>query len=167
MKTTSLFKAVALVAIMVASVLNSEVKAQDGFITNQVMNGELVASKTIFKQEGSSLQRHMQYTFTYDDQNRLISKEASKWDGAKDEWVPYFKMTYQYSDNEITMNYARWNESHKAYDEAVQKSVYELNDANMPTAYKAYKQDNKNKSDWTLVNHKQMDFTTNLLAIAK
>lgn len=45
MKTTSLFKAVALVAIMVASVLNSEVKAQDGFITNQVMNGELVASK--------------------------------------------------------------------------------------------------------------------------
>lgn len=126
MKTTSLFKAVALVAIMVASVLNSEVKAQDGFITNQVMNGELVASKTIFKQEGSYLQRHMQYTFTYDDQNRLISKEASKWDGAKDAWVPYFKMTYQYSDNEITMNYARWNESHKAYDEAVQKSVYEL-----------------------------------------
>lgn len=45
MKTTSLFKAVALVAIMIASVLNSEVKAQDGFITNQVMNGELVASK--------------------------------------------------------------------------------------------------------------------------
>ena len=101
MKTTSLFKAVALVAIMIASVLNSEVKAQDGFITNQVMNGELVASKTIFKKDGSYLQRHMQYTFAYDDQNRLISKEASKWDGAKDEWVPYFKMTYQYSDNEI------------------------------------------------------------------
>ena len=53
MKTTSLFKAVALVAIMIASVLNSEVKAQDGFITNQVMNGELVASKTIFKKDGS------------------------------------------------------------------------------------------------------------------
>ena len=159
MKTTSLFKAVALVAIMIASVLNSEVKAQDGFITNQVMNGELVASKTIFKK------LHMQYTFSYDDQNRLISKEASKWDGAKDEWVPYFKMTYQYSDNEIIMNYGRWNESHKAFDEAIQKSVYELNDANMPTAYKAYKQDNK--SDWTLVDHKQMDFTTNLLAIAK
>lgn len=90
MKTTSLFKAVALVAIMIASVLNSEVKAQDGFITNQVMNGELVASKTIFKKDGSYLQRH---------------------------------------------------------------------------TYKAYKQDNK--SDWTLVDHKQMDFTTNLLAIAK
>ena len=76
MKTTSLFKAVALVAIMVASVLNSEVKAQDGFITNQVMNGELVASKTIFKQEGSYLQRHMQYTFTYDNQNKSSFNRA-------------------------------------------------------------------------------------------
>lgn len=140
MKTTSVLKAVAMVAMMVASVLNSEVKAQDGFITNQVMNGELVASKTIFKQEGSYLQRHIQYIFTYDDSNRLISKEASKWDGAKDEWVPYFKMTYQYGDNQITMNYARWNESHKAYDADVQESVYELNEKNMPTAYKAYKQ---------------------------
>lgn len=167
MKTSSLFKAVAMVAIMVASVLNSEVKAQDGFITNQVMNGELVASKTIFKQDGSFLHRHMQYTFTYDDQNRLVSKEASKWDGSADKWVPYFKMTYQYSENEIIMNYGRWNASRKAFDEAVQKSVYELNDENMPTAYKAYKQENKSNSDWTLVNHNRMDHTTNLLAIAK
>lgn len=167
MKTTSLFKAVAMVAIMVASVLNSEVKAQDGFITNQVMNGELIASKTIFKKDGAQLYRHMQYTFTYDDQNRLVGKEATKWNSSKDEWVPYFKMTYQYNADEIIMNYARWNESHKAYDKNVQKSVYALNDENMPTAYKAYKQDNKNKSDWTLVNHQQMNHTTNLLAIAK
>ena len=48
-------------------------------MNSSILNGELVASKTIFKQEGSNLQRHMQYTFTYDDQNRLISKEASKW----------------------------------------------------------------------------------------
>ena len=152
MKTTSLFKAVALVTLMITGVLNAEVKAQEGFITNKVMNGELVASKTIFKQEGSCLHQYMQYTFAYDDQNRLVSKEASKWDGAKGAWVPYFKITFQYSDNEITTNYARWNKSHKAYDEAVQKNVYELNDENMPTVYKTYK---------------QMDSTTNLLAIAK
>lgn len=167
MKTSSLFKAVAMVAIMVASVLNSEVKAQDGFITNQVMNGELVASKTIFKQDGSFLRRHIQYTFTYDDQNRLVGKEASKWDGASDKWVPYFKMTYQYGENEIIMNYGRWNASRKAFDEAVQKSVYELNEENMPTAYKAYKQDSNSKSDLTLVNHNRMDLTRRLLAIAK
>ena len=152
MKTTSLFKAVALVTLMIASVLNSEIKAQDEFITNKVMNGELVASKTIFKQEGSYLHRYMQYTFAYDDQNRLVSKEASKWDGTKGTWAPYFKITFQYSDNEIITNYARWNKSHKAYDEAIQKNVYELNDKNMPTVYRT---------------HKQMDSTTNLLAIAK
>lgn len=167
MKTTNLLKAVALVAMMIASVLNSEVKAQDGFITNQVMNGELVASKTIFKKDGSLLQRHMQYTYAYDNENRLVSKTAQKWDGAKDAWVPYFKMTYEYTNKEIIMNYARWNASRKVYDEAVQKSVYELNDKNMPTAYKAYKQENNSKSDWTLVDHQEMNYTANLLASAK
>ena len=42
MKTTSLFKAVALVAIMVASVLNSEVKAQDGLMTSEIRGGGVV-----------------------------------------------------------------------------------------------------------------------------
>ena len=45
-------------------------------------------------------------------------------------------MTYQYGNDEITMSYARWNESHKAYDKDMKKSVYELNDENMPVAYK-------------------------------
>jgi len=133
MKTTSLLKAVILVTIMITSAFHSEVKAQDGFITNQVMNGELVASRTIFKEEGSYLRRHMQYTFSYDDQNRLISKEASKWDGAQNAWIPYFKITFQYSDNEIIVDYARWNPSQKAYNKSVQRNVYELNDENMPT----------------------------------
>ena len=30
-----------------------------------------------------------------------------------DKWVPYFKITYLYGGNEITMEYARWNERHK------------------------------------------------------
>lgn len=32
------------------------------------------------------------------------------------------------------MSYARWNESSKAFDKDVKKSVYELNDDNMPMA---------------------------------
>lgn len=45
-------------------------------------------------------------------------------------------MTYQYDNDEITMSYARWNESHKAYDKDTKQSVYELNDENMPVACK-------------------------------
>lgn len=36
----------------------------------------------------------------------MTAKEAFKWDGSRDKWVPYFKITYLYGGNEITMEYA-------------------------------------------------------------
>ena len=124
--------------MIMVSVMNSEVKAQDNFITNEEVKNDLVVAKTIFKQDGTYLYNHIRYEFTYDNEKRLTAKIATKWDSAKDEWMPYFKMSYQYSDNEITMSYARWDESHKAYDKDVKKSVYEMNDENMPVACKSY-----------------------------
>lgn len=64
------------------------------------------------------------------------------------------------------MLYARWNDSHKAFDSDVKKSVYELNDENMPVAYKNFKQ-NTDKSDWTMVSFNKVDYTYNLLAMVK
>ena len=166
MKTTNLFKAVAFVAMTIVSVMNTEVKAQENnFITNEEVKNELVVAKTIFKQDGAQLYRHIRYEYSYDDQKRLTCKEASKWDGTKDEWTPYFKMTYQYGNDEITMSYARWNESHKAYDKDMKKSVYELNDENMPVAYKLYNQDAP-KSELTLVSYNKTDYVANILAMA-
>lgn len=166
MKTTNLFKAVAFVAMVIVSVMNSEVKAQENFITNEEVKNDLVVAKTIFKQDGAYLYNHMRYEFTYDNENRLTAKIASKWDGAREKWIPYFKMSYQYADNEITMSYARWNESHKNYDKDVKKSVYEMNDDNMPVAYKNYEKSSE-KSDWTLVNYNQIDHTANLLTMTE
>ena len=134
MKTTNLFKAIAFVAMIIVSVMNSEVKAQDNFITNEEVKNDLVVAKTIFKQDGTYLYNHMRYEFTYDNENRLTGKTASKWDSLKSQWTPYFKMSYQYENNEIIMSYARWNNTHKAYDKDMEKSVYEMNEENVPTA---------------------------------
>lgn len=166
MKTTNLFKAVAFVAMVIASVMNSEVKAQGNFITNEEVKNDLVVSKTIFRQDGAYLYNHMRYEFTYDNENRLTGKIASKWDGAKDQWIPYFKMSYQYDNNEITMSYARWNQAHKAYDKNVKRSVYEMNDENMPVAFKSYKKDSE-RTNWTLVSYNRIDHTSNLLTMAE
>ena len=97
MKTTNLFKAVAFVAMVIVSIMNSEVKAQDRFITNEEVQNDLIVAKTIFKQSGTYLYNHMRYEFTYDDENRLTNKTASKWDGVKEKWMPYFRMSYQYT----------------------------------------------------------------------
>ena len=166
MKTTNLFKAIAFVAMIIVSVMNSEVKAQDNFITNEEVKNDLVVAKTIFKQDGTYLYNHMRYEFTYDNENRLTGKTASKWDSLKSRWTPYFRMSYQYENNEIIMSYARWNKAHKAYDKDMKKSVYEMNEENMPVAYKSYEK-NSEKSNWTLVSYNRIDHTANLLAMAE
>ena len=108
MKTTVLFRMMVLVAMVVAGIANTELKAQDNnFITNEEKVDDLVVSKVIYRLDGS-LYRHMKYDFTYDDQKRVTAKEAFKWDSSTEKWIPYFKIDYTYSSNEITLVYARW-----------------------------------------------------------
>jgi len=92
------------------------------------MTGELMTAKTIFKNENGHLFRHLRYTYTYDNENRVTSKEASKWDSSQEAWVPYFKMDVSYTNSEVELSYARWNFKSNAYDSNIQKSFYELND---------------------------------------
>lgn len=163
MKTTRLFKAVAVAVMAVVCVANSELKAQEpGFVTNEVMNGDQVASKVVYRMDGA-LYRHMKYDFVYDAQNRMIAKEAMKWNATSGKWAPYFKISYAYAEDAITMEYARWNEGHKAYDAAVEKSVYELNDSNMPIAYMNYKW-NQTDKDWSMNVENYFGNSTDLMA---
>ena len=132
MKTNLISKAVVMVAVVMASVMNFSASASNPtqYIKNEEMTGELMTAKTIFKNEDGRLFRHLRYTYTYDNENRVTSKEASKWDSSKETWVPYFKMDVSYANNEVELSYARWNSKSNAYDSNVEKTVYELNDSN-------------------------------------
>ena len=96
----------------------------------EAMTGELMTAKTIFRNEDGHLFRHLRYTYTYDSENRVTSKEAFKWDSVKEAWVPYFKLDVEYTDSEVELNYARWNSRTNGYDSYTQTTVYELNDSN-------------------------------------
>ena len=132
MKTNLISKAVVMVAVVMASVMNFSASASNPtqYVKNEEMTGELMTAKTIFKNEDGHLYRHLRYTYTYDNENRVTSKEASKWDSSKEAWVPYFKMNVSYANNEVELSYARWNSKSNAYDSNVEKTVYELNDSN-------------------------------------
>ena len=132
MKATVFSKAVVMVVVVMASVMNFSASAVNSakYVTNDEMTGELMTAKTIFRNEDGHLFRHLRYTYTYDNENRVVSKEASKWDSTKATWVPYFKLDVEYTDTEIELSYARWNSRSNAYDNNVQKSVYAVNDDN-------------------------------------
>ena len=132
MKTNLISKAVVMLAVVMASVMNFSASASNPtqYVKNEEMTGELMTAKTIFKNEDGHLFRHFRYTYTYDNENRVTSKEASKWDSSKEAWIPYFKMDVSYANNEVELSYARWNSKSNAYDSNIEKTVYELNDAN-------------------------------------
>ena len=119
MKTNLISKAVVMLAVVMASVMNFSASASN----------PTQYARTIFKNEDGHLFRHLRYTYTYDNENRVTSKEASKWDSSQEAWVPYFKMDVSYTNSEVELSYARWNSKSNAYDSNIQKSFYELNDA--------------------------------------
>ena len=132
MKATVFSKAVVMIAVVMASVMNFSASAVNPakYVKNEEMTGELMTAKTIFRNEDGHLFRHLRYTYTYDNENRVSSKEASKWDSEKEAWVPYFKLDVEYADTEVELSYARWNSRSNAYDSKVEKTVYEVNDEN-------------------------------------
>ena len=129
MKTNLISKAVVMLAVVMASVMNFSASAVNPtqYVTNDEMSGELMTAKNIFRNEDGYLFRHLRYTYTYDNANRVISKEASKWNSEKEAWVPYFKMNVEYNTNEVAVNYARWNSKNNTYDSDVEKAVYAIN----------------------------------------
>ena len=133
MKTNLISKAVVMLAVVMASVMNFSASASNPtqYVKNEEMTGELMTAKIIFKNEDGHLYRHLRYTYTYDTENRVTSKEASKWDSSKEAWVPYFKMDVSYTNNEVELSYARWNSKSNAYDSSIKKTVYEMNDDNV------------------------------------
>ena len=133
MKTNLISKAVVMVAVVMASVMNFSASASNPtqYVKNEEMTGELMTAKTIFKNEDGRLYRHLRYTYAYDIENRVTSKEASKWDSSKEAWIPYFKMDISYANNEVELSYARWNSKSNAYDNNIEKTVYEMNDDNV------------------------------------
>ena len=130
MKANVILKAVVMAVVVMASVMNFSASASNPaqYVTNDEMSGELMTAKTIFRNENDYLFRHLRYTYSYDNENRVTSKEASKWDSSKEAWVPYFKLNVVYAGGEVEVSYARWNSRSNAYDSNVEKTVYEVND---------------------------------------
>ena len=78
MKTNLISKAVVMMVVVMASVMNFSASASNPtqYVKNEEMTGELMTAKTIFKNEDGRLFRHLRYTYTYDNENR-VSQQGS------------------------------------------------------------------------------------------
>ena len=124
MKTSILSKGIlALAFAFICSLAVSAVAPKDYMYDTKEENGKVI-SKVIYLQEAGMLNKQVRYEFQYNNEGKVSQKVAYRWNGAKDEWVPFYQIQYQYAaDGQISTHYAMWDAKKKSYTLNVQEMM--------------------------------------------
>ncbi len=120
MKANVFFRTVCVAVVMAAT--TTMVKATNPYVTNDVMNGEQVECRYLYKKDNQTLSYHMKHNFTYDQENRLASKETYQWNSATEEWELQSRIDYIYENGEVVMENTLWDKKEKTYRKMAQQS---------------------------------------------
>lgn len=135
------------------------------FAYNTETNGTQVETQTVFKVENNKfLHNHLKYNYIYDAEGRISRKEVLKWNESKQRFENHHSLNFFYTDD-VTIEYAAWNEKDSAYTDIREKAVYQNYDGNQ--RYICYEW-NTQKEDWNLKEeHNIIDQENNVLLAIK
>ena len=156
MKTKSIRKSMSVclfVCIVCLAVVINPAKAQTSVSKYYYDHGREITLKptqTICKLDdsGKYLVPHLKYFFTYDENQRIKTKEAHRWDIGSQSWIESFRMNYEYTDTFTTTDYAEWSMESKVYNLNMEKAVYTFHDG-IVVSYAYFKRSAMDK-DWQL-----------------
>lgn len=117
-------EAIITAATILATYLSMAAQDNSKFAYNARTNGGRVESIEVLKNENTYLSQSLQYRFLYDSADRLVSKEALKWNSLKREWEPARRYTYTYGDTGYTMQMSEWDAEKGEYAAACEQSNY-------------------------------------------
>lgn len=148
-------------ATVMAMYLNSLGSESSRYLYNAEMQNGKVASINVYDNSEKYLSQKLQYRFLYDSANRLVSKEALKWNAALQQWQPSHRLNYVYEPDGYTLELQRWDAVNSAYAMAEEKTEYRMVLGNV-TAVNTYKWCDEAKgyelADNMLVMHPQADY---------
>lgn len=151
------------VIIAMTSVVNAAADNRvNQFAYNTETNEGRVQTQTVFKVENNKyLHNHVKYNYIYDKAGRVSRKEVLKWNENTQRFENHHSLNFFYSD-EVTIEYALWNEKDSAYSNIKEKAVYQLNDGTM--RYLSYEW-NEKANEWKLdTEHDAIYWGESLLA---
>ena len=108
-------------------------------------------TRTICKldESGKYLIPQLKYFFTYDDEGRLVKKEAHRWNKDSKSWEQNYMLNISYEESCMTFDYATWNNKEDKYALNKERSVYTLYNEDV-ISYASYKQ-SQHDDDWVLI----------------
>ena len=109
--------------------------------------------------------KHENIDLYYKNKPRIfatVPKEVLKWNESTQSFEKHHSLNFFYTDD-VTVEYALWNEQSNAYTDIKQKAVYRQTDSSV-LRYLSYEWDEKN-NDWSLTaDHHMTDESVQLLA---
>lgn len=145
------------------NVLGNNAANNDNFAYNCKVEGDQVTTQYVYRKtaDGQALKHHLIYRYAYDEQGRVVSKEALKWDEARRAYGQYYRLNVAYNTDEVQLQLARWNPDEKAYSADLQRVVYRSTDET--TNYLSYAWSEQSGS-WELSSAISLNDATRLLA---
>ncbi len=113
-------------ATVMAMYLNSLSSESSRYLYNAEMQNGKVASISVYDNSEKYLSQKLQYRFLYDSDNRLVSKEALRWNAVAQQWQPSYRLNYVYEAGGYTLELQRWDAGESAYAMAEEKTEYRV-----------------------------------------
>lgn len=77
-------------------------------------NGVLIG-QTLYKCDDNKLEQFVKYNYIYDNNDRIIENNITKWNKERNSWEKSISVKYAYQNNTITKKYYIWNENSHRY----------------------------------------------------
>lgn len=119
-----------LVVVMNCAFVSAQ--GENNFIYDTKYENDQIVSKTVFEKNDDTkgLNPKTKYEYKYDDQHRIIEKNAYRWNEQKAEWTNNFQMTCVYNNNGTVMvKFAQWDGKKNNYTMNQQTHTYTTEEA--------------------------------------
>lgn len=118
-------EAIITAATVLASYLSMTTTTDTNYAYNAAYEDGRVARIEVYDNHTGSLNKKLQYAYTYDRDGRLTRKEARRYDPETGEWTPAYVYTYSFDAAGYTVAYRQWDSLKADYSDVSQMTVYQ------------------------------------------
>lgn len=112
------------VATILAMYMNAGTANGSQFFYNADMEDGRITTLYVYNKSGEQLDRKFEYRYTYDEADRLTSKEVLTWNGVMGEWERSYRLQLSYNEQGYTVERSLWNSRDEAYMPADEMAIY-------------------------------------------
>ncbi len=111
-------------ATIITMYLNSLSNPNSQNYYNADIENGILKTMYIYTESGNALTPMVEYRFSYDDLNRVKSKEAFRYNALTRKAEPAYRLDFSYNADGYSVEHSRWNAGKKAYSRADSRTDY-------------------------------------------